>query len=130
MNLIKDKTKLDLNLEKVEQSIQKVVMSLNLTAASLNTAWSTVWNLPDDQLKEILQYLYDNNKFEDLLGLHHVAATSINQLLDKVGSQIRAKDYAGKPYKIEDGLVSIEYPPAPEIEISIEAEVDPQTIEE
>ncbi len=130
MNLVKNKTQLDLNLEKVEESIRKVAMSLNSTAMSLNMGWSTVWELPDDQLKEILQYLYDNNKFDDLLGLHHRAATSVNQLLDKVGSQIRAKDYAGKPYKIENGLVSIEYPPVPEIEISIEAEVDGQTIEE
>lgn len=114
MQLI-NKSQTQRNLDALEKRIEKATLALAQTANALNAAYDCVWSLPEDQLKDLLQYLLDNNRLEEVFSIHAQSAASINALLSAIGySGAKAKDGAGRQYEIIDGIVSII--PLPELE--------------
>ena len=113
---ITNKTQTQKNLDNLEKRVNKATLALAQTANALNDAYICVWSLPDEQLRELLQYLVDNNRLEEIFTIHAQSAASVNALLEAIGySNVRAKEGAGREYAILDGVVEIIPLPEPEL---------------
>lgn len=112
---ITNKTQNEKNLDALEKRVNKATLALIQTANALNDAYSCVWTLSDEQLRELLQSLLDNDKLQDVFNIHAQSAASINALLDAIDyTGVRAKEGAGREYTIVDGVVEIIPLPEPE----------------
>lgn len=112
---ITNKTQTQKNLDNLEKRVNKATLALAQTANALNDAYSCVWSLPDEQLRELLQYLVDNNRLEEIFTIHAQSAASVNTLLEAIDyNGVRAKEGAGREYTIVDGIVEIIPLPEPE----------------
>jgi hypothetical protein len=130
---ITNKTQVQINLDRLETRVEKAVMALQLVANCLNSAYESVWSLPDDQLAELCQTLLNEGRFEEVFTVHLKAATYVNELLTDSGvAGIRAKEGAGKPYIITpEGQFIVNPPPPiespdPEEEIVIDPPDEPE----
>jgi hypothetical protein len=111
---ITNKTQNEKNLDALEKRVNKATLALAQTANALNDAYNCVWSLPDEQLRELLQSLLDNNKLQGVFDIHAQSAASINALLDAIDyNSVRAKEGAGREYTIVDGVVEIVPLPEP-----------------
>lgn len=107
MQLI-NKTQTEKNIDNLEKRIDKATLALAQTVNALNSAYECVWTLPDEQLRELLQCLFDNNKLQDIFNIHAQSAANINALLDAINySGARAKEGAGREYTIIDGIIGV-----------------------
>jgi hypothetical protein len=113
---ITNKTQTQKNLDNLEKRVNKATLALAQTANALNDAYTCVWSLPDEQLRELLQYLVDNNRLEEIFTIHAQSAASVNTLLEAIDyTGVRAKEGAGREYAIVDGVVEIIPLPEPEL---------------
>lgn len=111
-----NKTQTEKNISNLEKRIEKATSALAQTANALNNAYDCVWTLPEDQLKELLQALLDNNKLQSVFNIHAQSAASINALLDAIDYPgVRAKEGASREYTVIDGVVEFTplYEPEP-----------------
>ena len=114
MQLI-NKTLTQKNIDSLEKRVNKATLALAQTANALNDAYNCVWSLPDEQLRELLQTLLDNDKLQSVFDIHAQSAASVNALLDAIDySGVRAKEGVGREYAIVDGIVEIIPLPEPE----------------
>ena len=105
---ITNKTQNEKNLDTLEKRVNKATLALAQIANALNAAYECVWTLPDEQLRELLQSLLDNNKLQSVFDIHAQSAVSVNALLDAIDySGARAKEGAGREYAIINGVVEI-----------------------
>lgn len=132
MNLIREKTQIETDKENLELSITSVVLALAATAQALNNAWDVVWKLPDNRLIALMQDLLITGKLQNVLTVHYTAAVGINNLLDSVEYDgLRCFDFAGRQFEIIDGVVTLIYPPEPEIveDVVTPPEPEPEIVE-
>lgn len=113
---ITNKPQVTKDLDNLERRVQKATQALAFAASQLNLAYDSVWNLPDDRLQALLQYLVDQSKFEGIFSLHEKSASYINELLTDTGDvRVTAKVGAGREFEIDgNGSVSVIPLPQPE----------------
>ena len=105
---ITNKTQNEKNLDALEKRVNKATLALIQTANALNDAYTCVWSLPDEGLRELLQTLHDNNKLQGVFDIHAQSAASVNALLDAIDyNGVRAKEGAGREYTIVDDVISV-----------------------
>lgn len=110
------KTQTELDIENIEHATETFINSLNAAIFTLNLCYDALWKLPDDRLVNVLQKLYDLGKLQELFEDHYISATSLNLIQEKAGySGQSAYAVAGKEFQIIDGVVSLVYPPTPEV---------------
>jgi hypothetical protein len=100
---ITSKTENELNIINIEEKAKIALNAISASVVALNNAYNAVWLLPDNQLKNLLQYLYDNNKLQSLLQNHSFAANSLNEILvrgEKIG--ITAFNTIGRDFAISE----------------------------
>lgn len=112
---ITPKTQTEIDLLSIEKSVDKATLALASAATSLNNAYSSVWNLPDERLLNVLQWLVTNQKLQPLLDLHYASGTAVNAILDNVGfSGKRVVTVVGREFTIDEfGTVALVQPELP-----------------
>jgi hypothetical protein len=122
---ITKKTTLQLNIEAIERSANTAVLAAASAAHSLNNSFNVFWNLPDDQLTELLQHLFNEGVLMSIFQKHAEAAAMLNKILeDGEHTGVRAIDKITREFTIdESGIVSLVVPPPPEPVIESELEV-------
>jgi len=119
------KTQTELDIENIEHATETFINSLNAAIFTLNLCYDALWKLPDNRLVNVLQKLYDLGKLQDVFTDHYISATSLNLIQEKAGyTGQSAYAVAGREFQIVDGIVSLVYPPEPEVA------VDPKIIPE
>jgi hypothetical protein len=104
---LQQKTTLQQNIEKIETANRTTLLAVSAAVSALNNSYKSFWNLPDAELLELLQYLFDNNRLQEVFFKHYNAATALNAILDaggNVGNRAIAK--AAKEIAVEDDQVS------------------------
>jgi len=125
MKLIQ-KTTIQQNIESIESAANTAINATVAAVHALNNSHSVFWSLPDEELVELLQYLLNEGKLQEIFNEHYVAAVNLNQILD--GGEhggVRAIASVGRAFEVDEfGTVTLVYPP---IEEPI---VDPEPVEE
>jgi len=104
---LQQKTTLQQNIEKIETANNTTLLAVSAAVSALNNSYKSFWNLPDAELLELLQYLFDNGALQEVFAKHYNAATALNTILDAggiVGNRAIAK--AAKEIAVEDDQVS------------------------
>ncbi len=121
------KTQTELDIENIEHATSTFVNSLNAAIFTLNLCYDSLWKLPDDRLINVLQKLYDLGKLQELFEDHYISATGLNLIQEKAGyTGQSAYAVAGREFEIVDGVISLVYPPEPEIIAEPEALLEQQ----
>lgn len=109
MNIITQKSQLELDLLSIEKSVEKATLSLAAASTALNNAYSSIWELPDDRLLNVLQWLVNEQKLQPLLDLHYASGTAVNTILDNVGHNgVRIITTVGRQFTIDEfGTVAL-----------------------
>jgi hypothetical protein len=108
MKLI-DKTKTISNIEEIERSAETFANAINSAIYTLNLSYKTLWDLPDDELEQVLNTLSQNGKLQTLFEDHNFAANSLNSIANKIGNtSSTAINSLGKEIQVdENGAISI-----------------------
>lgn len=105
------KTQVDIDIANIEECIKTFANSINASIFTLNNTYNSLWSLPDERLKNVLQKLYDSNKLEEVFINHNFSATSLNGIQLKSNPDgIKAIDVAGREFEIVDGVISLKQP--------------------
>lgn len=100
------KTQTESNIEELDKFAQAIENSINSTINLLNLSHSYLWNLPDEQLINVLQWLYDKGMIEETFNKHYQIATAVNGLAN-IGNMQTAKDSKGREFTIDNGIISL-----------------------
>lgn len=104
-----DKTQTQSNIEAIEKSAQTFANAINAAIYTLNASYKTLWDLPDNELEQVLNALSQNGKLQTLFEDHNFAANSLNSIAEKIGgiSSI-AINSLGRELQIDNnGVISI-----------------------
>lgn len=118
---ITQKTQTQIDLDTLENRIQRATNSLSFAASQLNTAYDAVWKLPEDRQLALLQSILDSGNFATVFGVHAKAAAYINELLVDAGSTPTAKVGTPREIEIVDGTISF-IQPVVEEDIDVDGE--------
>jgi hypothetical protein len=124
MKLI-NKTVIQQNVERIEAAANTAILATASAAHALNNSHSVFWGLPDNELTELLQYLFDEGKLQDIFNRHYIAAMGLNDILDNGEYDgVRAIAVVGRAFEIsEGGIVSLVLPVEEEVVEVLEPEV-------
>jgi hypothetical protein len=103
---LQQKTTLQQNIEKIEKANRTTLLAVSAAVSALNNSYKSFWDLPDAELLELLQYLFDNGKMQEVFAKHYNSAASLNAILDagdSVGNRAIAK--AAKEIAVENDQV-------------------------
>jgi hypothetical protein len=108
MKLI-SKTQTELNIEEIEKSAEMFANSINTSIILLNLAYKKLWDLPEDQLRDVLNTLAQNNRLQSLFEDHNFAVNSLNSIASKIGGiPTVATSVVGNELQVDDnGSVTI-----------------------
>jgi hypothetical protein len=103
------KTQTELNIEEIEKSAEAFANAINTAIVTLNLSYSKLWDLPNDQLEDVLSVLAQNNKLQSLFEDHNFAANALNSIAEKTGNTSNiAINYLGRELNIDSaGAISI-----------------------
>jgi uncharacterized protein YdcH (DUF465 family) len=102
------KTQTELNIEEIEKSAETFANAVNTAIVTLNLSYNKLWDLPNDQLEDVLNALAQNSKLQSLFEDHNFAANSLNSIAEKIGNiSNTAINTLGKELQIDNGVVSI-----------------------
>jgi hypothetical protein len=102
------KTQTELNIEEIEKSAEIFANAVNTAIVTLNLSYGKLWNLPNDQLENVLNTLAQNGKLQPLFEDHNFAANSLNSIAEKVGGISNvAINTLGRELEINNGIISI-----------------------
>ena len=104
-----NKTQTELNIEAIEKSAETFANAINAAIYTLNESYKTLWNLPDNELEQVLNTLSQNGKLQTLFEDHNFAANSLNSITEKIGdTSFIAINSLGRELQIdENGVISI-----------------------
>lgn len=109
---LESKTQLQKNLSSIDIHVERTAMDIKNAILNLNASHSALWNLPDDQLTECLQYLLNNGLLQSVFEKHYKTAISLNELAKTAEIPERAIAKIGKEFIIDEyGTVSLPPPP-------------------
>jgi len=114
---LQQKSILQQNIETIEETIQTTLRAVSSAVHALNLAYKALWELPDDQLTELLQHLLTTGKLEEVFTSHYISAINLNQILDngEYGG-VRAVAVAGREFTIDQfGTVALVVPVVEEV---------------
>ena len=80
-----NKTQTELNIETIEKSAETFANAINAAIYTLNESYKTLWDLPDNELEQVLNALSQNGKLQTLFEDHNFAANSLNLIAQKIG---------------------------------------------
>jgi hypothetical protein len=121
MNII-TQTQLQKNTISIQNATNKALRSIVAAKEDLNSAYNELWNLPEERLRDVLQYLLQEGKLEEVFTNHHIAATSLNAILTSAGySGSLAIATAAREFEVTDGVISL---------VEVEVVYTPSVIEE
>lgn len=101
-------TQLQKNLSIVDIQVERTTDSIRQAINNLNASHSALWNLPDEQLTETLQYLVSNGMITDVFQKHYNIATALNSLAEVAGISERAIAKVGRQFDVSNaGVVSL-----------------------
>jgi hypothetical protein len=109
MKLI-NKTKTVTNIEDIERSITAFSNAISSAAYMLNLSYNSLWNLPDDELEDVLNELSSNDNLQNLFEDHHFAANALNSIAEKIGipNTTRAISAPAKQLNFDDsGIITV-----------------------
>jgi len=126
MKLIQ-KTTIQQNIESIESAANTAINATASAVHALNNSHRVFWGLPDNELVELLQYLLNEGKLQEVFNKHYVSATNLNQILDNGEYDgVRAIATVGRAFEISElGVVSLVVPPpvVEEEEVVVEPEI-------
>ncbi len=103
---------------KIQEYAETTNRAINAAIVALNNAYNYSWNLPDDELRDVLQMLLDNGKLQELFQNHYITATALNTIQNSTGYiGDRAIAVAGREFTIEDGVITLVALPTPQSEL-------------
>ena len=115
MNII-PKTQTEKDIQAIEDASATFSNAINAAIFTLNLAYDALWKLPDERLVAVLQRLYDTNTMMELFEDHNFSAVNLNEIQDRTHqSGPKAIAVVGREFTIVDGVVSLVYPPEPEV---------------
>jgi hypothetical protein len=116
MKLIQ-KSKTQQNIESIESAANTAILAAASAAHALNNSYNTFWNLPDDELEELLQYLLNEGELFNIFKKHGESATALNKILEDGGYEgVRAIDKITREFTIDEfGTLKLVVPIEPEI---------------
>jgi hypothetical protein len=79
------KTQTELSIEEIEKSAETFANAINTAIVTLNLSYSKLWDLPNDQLENVLNALAQNGKLQSLFEDHNFAANALNSIAEKIG---------------------------------------------
>ncbi len=105
---LQQKTTLQQNIEKIETANNTTLLAVSAAVSALNNSYKSFWNLPDAELLELLQYLFDNDKLQEVFVKHYNAATALNAILASAGyGGSLAIATAAREFEVTDGVISL-----------------------
>lgn len=127
MNLT-NKSQTDIDIQAIEDATNTFVNALNAAIFTLNLAYDALWKLPDDRLVAVLQRLYETNTMMELFDDHNFSAVNLNEIQDRTHeSGPKAAAILGREFIINsEGIVSLVYPPEPEVIIEPDTAIQDQ----
>lgn len=84
IKLTQDKTVLEQNLYRIEESLLLVDNYVRAAIMNLNQSYNALWNLPDDELLELLNFL-GLAKSTEIFETHYKHAVGLNEIMDARG---------------------------------------------
>jgi hypothetical protein len=127
IKLTPDQTTLQANLSKIDAPIQRIEKRIAACINDLNESFRAFWNLPDEQINEILEY-YGVEATQAIFGVHNVNGAAFNKLLEDRGiSTPRVILTAPRELQIVDGNLQVVPLPEPEV---VEEVVEEPILEE
>jgi hypothetical protein len=131
IQLIPQKTQLEINLAAIDAPLVLVENCVKTAIHNLNDSFSKFWNLPDDQIEEIMNS-QGIEKLQSIFEAHFRYANEFNTLLENRGiDQPRA--ITSKPREItvdQNGIISLVPLPTPEPQPSSEEPIIGETTTE
>lgn len=76
------KTPLQQNIESIESAANTAILAAASAVHALNNSFNVFWDLPDDELTELLQYLLDQGELINVFRKHGESAVALNKILD------------------------------------------------
>lgn len=114
MNIF-NKTQLEQDLDAIQAATDKTILVLSAASDSLNQTYKTFWNLPDDRLLAVLNYL-GTEKVTEVFTEHNNTANAL--IASQEGQGVQAINTPAKQLNVVDGQFVIVYPtveePTPE----------------
>ena len=115
-------TRAQRNLLRIQTDEERTLQAIEAAVIAVRVGYEFVWQLPDEELQELLQELYDTpteapfgNELNRLLHRHYTAATSLNGILGSAGREgVRAADTAPRAWNITDGRIELIPLPQPD----------------
>lgn len=99
------KSQLQKNLERLDEYTHRLEKLIPHLAVALNDGHKFLWDLPDDQLTEVLEYLIESERIVEVFTKHELTASHLNAMLDSDQAIIGR----GREFEIaEDGKVTLE----------------------
>jgi hypothetical protein len=118
MNII-NHSKTEQNIRKIEESAKDVLLAIKSSIHMLNMSYQILWSLPDDELRDVLQYLVDNNKLTEVFGQHNFAANSLNSILENAGEDgAKALVAVPREFTIDPETNQVTIVPKPQEQVS------------
>jgi hypothetical protein len=104
-----NKTQTELNIETIEKSAETFANAINAAIYTLNESYKTLWDLPNNELEQILNILSQNGKLQTLFEDHNFAANSLNLIAEKIGGIYEtAINFPKKQLHIDDsGYITV-----------------------
>ena len=119
-----DQTTLQANLSKIDAPIQRIEKRIAACINDLNESFRTFWNLPDEQINEILKY-HGIEETRAIFGAHNDNGAAFNKLLEDRGiASPRAILTAPRELEVVDGHLQVV--PLPQPEAVAEPEMEPE----
>ena len=120
MNL-QQKTPLQKNIEKIEEANRTTLLAVSSAISALNNSYRLFWGLPENELLELLQHLYENEKLQEVFINHFTAASALNTIRNAGGfGGPTAIAAAAREIEVNDGVVSF---------VEVEASTEPDGVE-
>jgi hypothetical protein len=127
IKIIPDPTTLDANLVRINKPIDRIAKRTIANIHDLNESFQAFWNLPDDQINEILNH-HGIEATQAIFGVHNVNGAAFNKLLEDRGiSTPRVILTAPRELQIVDGNLQVVPLPEPEV---VEEVVEEPILEE
>lgn len=115
IKLIPDQTTLQVNLYKIDAPIKRIENRTRANINDLNESFQIFWNLPDEQINEILEY-HGVEGTQAIFGAHNSNGTAFNKLLEDRGISF-PRVILTPPRELEeiDGNLGVVPLPEPEV---------------
>lgn len=118
IKLTPDQTTLQANLSKIDAPIQRIQKRIVACVNDLNESFRAFWNLPDEQINEILEY-HGVEATQAIFGAHNFNGAAFNKLLEDRGiSTPRVILTPPRELEVVDG--NLQVVPLPEPEVVVE----------